>query len=99
MRFTVSNTFSFILGVFCGKRGRCLSFPAAPIHHALAETVTVNTLSSWIVGILMVVMGLVGLLFTARTVESESAIMGIIMFVFAVFFVFRLIVAGGRDDS
>ncbi|EKV28614.1 hypothetical protein C882_0825 [Caenispirillum salinarum AK4] len=57
-----------------------------------------NTLSSWIVGILMVVMGLLGLLFTSRAEDTDAAIMGIIMFGFAVFFVFRLIVNGGRDD-
>lgn len=57
-----------------------------------------NTLSSWIVGTLMVVMGLLGLLFTSRASDSSAATMGIIMFAFSVFFVFRLIVNAGRED-
>lgn len=57
-----------------------------------------NTLSSWIVGILMVVMGLLGLLFTSRAEDGTAAVMGVIMFAFAVFFVFRLIVNAGRED-
>lgn len=57
-----------------------------------------NTLSSWISGTLMVVMGLLGLLFTSRAEDSAVAVMGLIMFGFAVFYVWRLITNGGYKD-
>lgn len=57
-----------------------------------------NTISSWIVGVLMSIMGLLGLLLTSRAVEPEFYIMGLIMFGFAVFFVWRLITNGGYKD-
>lgn len=57
-----------------------------------------NTLSSWISGTLMVIMGLLGLLFTSRAEDGIVAAMGLIMFAFAVFYVFRLIINAGRED-
>lgn len=58
-----------------------------------------NTLSSWISGTLMVVMGLLGLLFTSRADDGIVATMGLIMFGFSVFFVFRLIVNAGHNEE
>ncbi|WP_217992032.1 hypothetical protein [Caenispirillum bisanense] len=57
-----------------------------------------NTLSSWISGTLMVVMGLLGLLFTSRAEDGAVGAMGLIMFGFAVFYVWRLITNGGYKD-
>ncbi|SOD94731.1 hypothetical protein SAMN05421508_104102 [Caenispirillum bisanense] len=62
------------------------------------ESLIVNTLSSWISGTLMVVMGLLGLLFTSRAEDGAVGAMGLIMFGFAVFYVWRLITNGGYKD-
>lgn len=58
-----------------------------------------NTMSSWIVSILAVIMGLFGLLLTSRAEDAQTGLMGLIMFAFAVFFVFRRIVNADRHDD
>lgn len=59
----------------------------------------VNSLSSWVTGILFVVMGLFGLLLTSRAEDNVTGVMGLIMFGFAVFFVFRRIINADRTED